>query len=196
MSLGLLWWLSGKEFHLPMQETRVPRLDREDPVCRNNCKPACLTAHAPQCKKLPMMRSQCTTMMGSPCSLQLEKNPHSNEDPIQPKIKSNYLIKNLKMSPTELRLPLGRDPLKRGKTALEFALTSPPPSQRAAPLGVFRRTSENNTSHWQEPGKSIHPASIASQSRKGIRHMIAAHLYPLINFPRSLCPRRWEKSCS
>ena len=30
---GCPWWLSGKEFHLPMQETWIPSLAQQDPTC-------------------------------------------------------------------------------------------------------------------------------------------------------------------
>ena len=31
--MGLPWWLSGKEIHLPMQEIGVQLLIQEDPTC-------------------------------------------------------------------------------------------------------------------------------------------------------------------
>ena len=36
---GLPWWLHGKEFSCPMQETQVRSLTQEDPICRGATKP-------------------------------------------------------------------------------------------------------------------------------------------------------------
>ena len=38
---GLLWRLSGKQIHLPMQETPVWSLTLEDPKCGGAAKPLC-----------------------------------------------------------------------------------------------------------------------------------------------------------
>ena len=46
------------------------------------------------------MRSLRTAMKSSPCSLQLEKAAHNNEDPTQPKI--NKLINYLKTNKTAI----------------------------------------------------------------------------------------------
>ena len=51
-------------------------------------KPACPRAHAPT-REATAMRSTCTATKSSPCSPKLEKSPHSNEDPTQPKINDN-----------------------------------------------------------------------------------------------------------
>ena len=50
-----------------------------NPICPRTCAPPQWEAHTPQ-------------LESGPCLLQLEKIPHSNEDPVQPKIKINTYI--------------------------------------------------------------------------------------------------------
>ena len=91
-----------------MQETQVRSLVKEDLTCyvatehratvltatepvlwclgAATTEPACPQAHAPQQEKPLQKRSLCTTMKSSPWLLQLEKSPHGDKDPVQPKI--------------------------------------------------------------------------------------------------------------
>ena len=114
LTQGLPWWLSGKRNRSPVQETRVQSLVQEDPMGCKATEPVCHNywtwareptickswARMPQqlrltCPKAHVLqqdnreatarRSLCATMKSSPCSPQLEKNPHSREDPGQPK---------------------------------------------------------------------------------------------------------------
>ena len=114
IGIGLPWWLSGKEFCLPMQETQVWSLIWEDPTCcrapkprHNNywacalepgscnywawapllLKPEYPRAYALQPEKPPQWEAQALQPESSPCSPQLEKSPHSSKNPAQPKIK-------------------------------------------------------------------------------------------------------------
>ena len=95
-----------------MQETPVQSLIREDPTCQgatqpmchdywacaiqpgshNNrthvpqfLKPVCPRAYAPQQEEPPQWAACTLQLESSPCLPQLEKNPHSNEDPAQSK---------------------------------------------------------------------------------------------------------------
>ena len=111
-SIGLPWWLSGEE---PAYQCRALRhrfwsLIQEDPTCHRATKPKSHSYGAHGCnhgspgvlgrcstpKEATAMRSLGTKLESSPCSLQLEKSPHSNEDPAQPKIHTyiKSLLKN------------------------------------------------------------------------------------------------------
>ena len=91
-----------------MRETQVWSPVWEDPTCHRATKPVshvlslCSRAKSHNywspCIVNPMLhnkRSPCIATQSSPCSWQLEKNLHSNEDPAQPKI--NKMFKNLKI---------------------------------------------------------------------------------------------------
>ena len=109
--LEALWW----RIYLPMQETWVPPLIREDPTCweatkslyhnywacalepRNrNYWSLCPRAHAPQQEKL---------LQWEVCVLQLEKSACSNKDTAQPKINKIILksskYRKLKILPSD-----------------------------------------------------------------------------------------------
>ena len=93
-----LWW----RFCLPVQETWVWSLVREDPTCHKAAKPVCHhfwvalepggcncwspCAHAAQQENPLQWEAQTPQLDSSPCFPQLEKSPHSNEDPERPKI--------------------------------------------------------------------------------------------------------------
>ena len=55
-------------------------------------KPTCSRAHALQQGNNNNEIGPCTQLENSPCLLELQKNPCTNEDPAQPKI--NYFLKN------------------------------------------------------------------------------------------------------
>ena len=56
--------------------------------------PACMRAGALQQEKPLQWELQGPQLKKSPCSLQLEKSPHSNEDPVQPKWINKILKRN------------------------------------------------------------------------------------------------------
>ena len=101
----LPWWLNGKEppakaedaglitapggSHMPRSnETCVPQLLSLCPRAQEPHLPKPLSprAQAPRQEK-SLQREARTPLRSSPRSLQLEKSPHSNKDPAQPKIK-------------------------------------------------------------------------------------------------------------
>ena len=105
-SLVAHWW----RIHLPMQEIRVQSLVWEDPTWHRATRPTCHNygahvleprscnywAQVPQLLKpasphifAPQQEACTPQLKNSSCSLQLEKNLHSNEDPAPPKYKIN-----------------------------------------------------------------------------------------------------------
>ena len=73
---------------LSMQGTRIRSLFREDPTCHGTTKvrvpkllkPVCLEPHVCS-KRSQHMRSLCTPLEGTPCSLQLEKSCRQQQRP-------------------------------------------------------------------------------------------------------------------
>ena len=107
--LGLLWWLSGKEFtcqcrrHVfdPWSRKILHATEQLKPGSHNYwaltlqlLKPTRSRACALQQEKPPQWEAHVPQPESSPCSPQLEKNPCGNEDPGEPKI--NKIIKSLK----------------------------------------------------------------------------------------------------
>ena len=87
---------------MPIQETQVQSLGKEDPTCNRATteaplpqllKPKHPRACSPQQEKPQQWEARALQLERSPCLLQLEKSPHSNEDPAQAKINK---IKNKK----------------------------------------------------------------------------------------------------
>ena len=78
-----------------MQQSRVQFLIQEGPTCHRATKAGAITTEAElqslgsATSEATEMRSPCTInhvqLESSPCSPQLEKSPHGNEDPAQPK---------------------------------------------------------------------------------------------------------------
>ena len=98
---GLPWRLSGKRIRLPVQETQVRSLVREDPPCCRAAKPThhnygvCALkpgATTTEPHVLAMLPSARVLQQKKPpqweaWTLQLESSQCSNKDPAQPKIK-------------------------------------------------------------------------------------------------------------
>ena len=101
---ALPWWLRGKEFALQCKGP-VGSLIQQDPACYwapkpvtttakpvlqspglQLCKPVCTRAPAPRQEKPRQGEAHAPRLESSLCCLQLEKSPHSNKDPAQPKI--------------------------------------------------------------------------------------------------------------
>ena len=77
-----------------MRETWVRSLIQENPTCPGATKPVhhIYWACPPQQGRSPQWEAQTWQLQSSPCSPQLKKSPHSNEDPAQPKI-NKYIKK-------------------------------------------------------------------------------------------------------
>ena len=97
---GLPWWLSGKESTCQCKShgfnpwsRMIPHASEQlsqwatttEPMCCNNWSPCVLEPLLSQQEKLTQWETQTWQLQSSPCSLQPEKNPHSNED--SPQIK-------------------------------------------------------------------------------------------------------------
>ena len=101
LKIGLLWWLSGKEFACQCRRHlfnpwsgKIPHATEQlKPGSRNYwaltlqlLKPARSRACALQQERPPRWEAHAPQPESSPCLPQLEKNPRSNEDPAEPKI--------------------------------------------------------------------------------------------------------------
>ena len=99
---GLPWWLSDKESTCQCKShgfnpwsRMIPHASEQlsqwatttEPMCCNNWSPCALEPLLIQQEKLTQWEAQTRQLESSPCSLQPEKNPHSNEDSPQPKNK-------------------------------------------------------------------------------------------------------------
>ena len=110
-------WL---RIHLPMQETRVRALVREDPTCRGATKPVhhnywaraleplshsywspCSWSLCSTTREATAVRSLRTTMKLAPLAATREKPARSNEDPMQPKINKYIYLKKKKKKKNE-----------------------------------------------------------------------------------------------
>ena len=99
ITLGLPWWLRGKESACQCRRHWFQSLIQEDPKCCRTAKARpvnygahvpqilklkCSRAHAPQQEKPPQWETCAQQLESSPHLPQIEKNLHSNEDPAQP----------------------------------------------------------------------------------------------------------------
>ena len=73
----------GHRFH--PWSGKIPQLERLSP-CATLLKLKCPTARVPQQEKPLQWKAFTLQLENTRCLLQLEKSPHSNEDPAQPKI--------------------------------------------------------------------------------------------------------------
>ena len=75
-SEGTSWWFSGW-VHLPMQETRVPSLVRDDSTCHEAAEPVCCNCWSP-CAWSPCSATRGATTVRSPLTTAGE-SPHTAE---------------------------------------------------------------------------------------------------------------------
>ena len=102
MILGLSCWLSGKESTCQYRRHRfdpwsgkIPHAAGHLSLCTTTTESMHPRAHALQQEKPPQWEAQALRLESSPHSPQLQKNPGSNKDSAQTKIKKwNYLKKN------------------------------------------------------------------------------------------------------
>ena len=98
-SLGLPWWLSGKESTCQYRSGKITHAQEQLSPCTMTVKPvlqslgaATTGGYMPQnpcsiAREATAMRSLSAVTREKPHSLELEKSPCSNKDPAQPKMK-------------------------------------------------------------------------------------------------------------
>ena len=92
-ALGLPWWSSHEDTALQCKGhwfhpwfRKIPHASEQLSPCATTAEARAPRACASQKEKPPQWEVCAPQLQSSSCSLQLEKSPHSSEDPAQPKI--------------------------------------------------------------------------------------------------------------
>ena len=96
-----------------MDEPKEQYAEKTKPVKRQPLKPMCPRTCASQQETPLQWEARTPQLASSPCSLQLEKSPHSDENPTQPKLNKQIKL-FFKRQPTEWEKIIADDMINKG----------------------------------------------------------------------------------